>query len=206
MYTKQEKQVIAYTRNKVRALFADYPVPAHGIDHVARVVAWAKIIATKEKVDVFVSEMSAWLHDIGRTLEGHTNLISEHHELSYDLCRKWFKEDVFLRDNLTKQQKLVILYSVRYHWNDAADKYPEAWILRDADKMDTFGTIGVKRACHFCIGDDKKLEFDLRGRYNNFYWLKTKTARKIVKEKKLLQPVEAFYVKRLKKSIKPVEL
>lgn len=206
MYTKQQQEIIKYTRAKVCDLFVDYPIPAHGIDHVARVAASAKLIATKEKEDVFLSEMSGWLHDIGRTLEGHTNLISEHHELSYDLLRKWFAEDGFLRDNLTKQQKLIILYAVRYHWNDAADKYPVAWVLRDADKLDTFGAMGVKRACEFCVGDDKKLEFDLRGRYNNFYWLRTKTARKIVKDKKLLEKVEAFYVKILKKKIKPVEL
>ena len=206
MYTKQQQDVIKYTCEKVRDLFTGYTVPAHGIDHVARVAASARLIATKEKADIFLSEMSGWLHDIGRTVERHTNLISEHHELSYDLLRKWFKEDVFLRENLTKQQKLVILYAVRYHWNDAANKYPVAWILRDADKLDTFGVIGIKRACQFCVGDDRKLEFDLRARFNNFYWLQTKTARKIVKDKKLLETVESFYVKCLKKKIKPVEL
>ena len=43
---------------------------------------------------------------------------------------------------LKKAEKLVVLYAVRYHWNDAADKYKEAIILRDADKLDIYG---VKR-------------------------------------------------------------
>jgi len=206
MYTEKQKELISHTRSKVRNLFKNYPVPAHGIDHIARVVGTTKLIAFKEKADVFLCEMSGWLHDIGRTLEGHTNLISDHAELSYELCRKWFREDKIFAEGLAKQQKITILYAVRYHWNNFADKYDVAWILRDADKIDTFGTKGVGRGVEFAGGDDKKLQFDIRLRYDNFYWLHTKTARKIVEQKGLIKQVDVFYKKLLKKKIRPIEL
>jgi len=206
MYTAKEKKLIRYTKEKVRGLFKGYSVPAHGIDHITRVVKLAKQIAAKEKADIFLSEMSGWLHDVGRVLEGHTKLISRHHESSYQLCQKWFREDRMLRAGLTKQQKLIILYSVRYHWNNAAEKYPEAWILRDADKIDGLGLIGVKRAFEFSANDEKKLQMDIRLRYDTYYWLKTKTAKKIVEEKHLMKQLDRFFLNRLRKMVKTVEL
>lgn len=206
MYTKKEKELVSYTRNKVRELFANYPAPAHGFDHVVRVTDLVKLIAAKEKVDLFLAELSGWLHDIGRTLETGANLMSGHHELSYELCQKWFKEDEVLRDGLTKQQKLIILYSIRYHWNNAAEKYPEAWVLRDADKIDALGLTGIKRLQKFCAGDMKKVDFGLRLFYDNFYWLKTKAAKDIVKKKGLEQETNRFYINFLRKMIKPVKL
>lgn len=206
MYTAKEKKLVNYTRKKVKELFVDFPALAHGIDHVTRVTNLTKLIATKEKADVFLAEMSGWLHDIGRAVEGGTSLVTSHAELSYELCRRWFKEDSVLRDGLTKQQKLVVLYSVRYHWNNAAEKYSEAWILRDADKIDTLGLIGVKRAREFSGGNEKQFQMDLRLRYDIFYWLKTKTAKKIVKEKHLMEQLDRFYFNYIRKMIKPVEL
>jgi len=206
MYNQRQQKIIEYTRTKVSNLFQAYSIPAHGIDHIARVAAMAKLIASKEKADVFLCEMSGWLHDIGRTLEGHTNLISDHAELSYELCRKWFRKDEVFSSELTKQQKLIILYAVRYHWNNFADKYDVAWILRDADKIDTFGLQGIKRGKEFSGGDEKKFQLDIRLRFDNFYWLHTKTAKKIVEQKGLIQQMEVFYRKLLQKKIKPVEL
>lgn len=206
MYTITEKKLISYTKNKVKKLFEGHPVSAHGIDHVTRVAGLAKLFAAKEKADVFLSEMSGWLHDIGRTLEGHTNIISGHHELSYELCQKWFREDEVLRVGLTKQQKLTILYAVRYHWNSVADKYFMASVLRDADKIDTLGLTGIKRAYEFSGGDEKKFQWDIRLRYDIYYWLETKTAKKYVKEKHLMEQLDRFYTKFLRKMIKPVEL
>jgi uncharacterized protein len=206
MYTAEEKKLINYTRKKVKELFIGFPAPAHGIDHVTRVAELARLIAVEEKANVFLSEMSGWLHDIGRTMESGTSLITSHAELSYELCRKWFKEDKVLCGGLTKQQKLVILYSVRYHWNNVADEYPEAWVLRDADKIDTLGLIGIRRAREFSGGNEKQFQMDLRLRYDIFYWLKTKTAKKIVKERQLMEQLDHFYFNYLRKMVKSVEL
>jgi len=203
MLTVKQKKVLKYTENKVRELFVHYDAPAHGLDHVERVHYWINILAKKEKAGIFLCNMVALLHDIGRTREKKD--LRPHAEISYDMCREWFKDDAVFND-LTKQEKIEILYAIRYHWNDAADKYITADLLRDADKMDTFGKIGVKRAIEYWQLDEKGLKDALRMIPNNLYWLKTKTAQRIVKQENLLKPVMDFYFKLLKKDIKDVEL
>lgn len=201
MYSSVERQIILHTSFKVENLFKNYPVPAHGIEHIKNVVKHAKQIAVKEKADIFLAELSAWFHDIGRTLEiGDSLHGNKHHELSYKLCQKWFEEDE-IYGKLNYKQKEILLYSVRYHWNNAADKYETAWILRDADKLDSLGKNGIKRMLEFSGKNESKLELDLRLRYDIFYWLKTKTAKKIVKDKKMMEQIDKFYLNKLKKRL-----
>lgn len=206
MYTKKQQKVIDFTENKVRKLFKDYRVAAHGFGHTSRVRNWAVKIAQAEKADVFICELAAWLHDIGRTKEKkRVPLSAAHHELSYQMCQGWFRREPLFK-LLTKQQKLAILYAVRYHWNDAADKYKVALILRDADKFDALGQIGVKRAIQFYQKHGVRLETDLRLKYYCYHWLRTKTAQKIAMKNKMTRPAEKFLISILKKQIKPVAL
>ncbi|MFA5210886.1 MAG: HD domain-containing protein [Patescibacteria group bacterium] len=206
MYSLEEKKIILHTSHKVESLFKNYPVPAHGIKHIKHVVEYTKQIAKKEKTNIFLAEMSAWLHDIGRTLEIDDSFHgNKHHELSYELCQKWFQEDK-IYNKLNRKQKEILLYSVRYHWNNVADKYDTAWILRDADKLDSLGKNGIERMLEFSEKDESKLELNLRLRYDIFYWLKTKTAKKIVKDKKMMEQIDKFYFKLLKKEIKPIKI
>jgi len=201
MYSIEEKKIILHTQKKVQELFQNYPIPAHGLEHIKNVVKYIKIIAEKEKADIFLSEMSAWLHDIGRTLEIGGGLHgNQHHELSYKLCQEWFVKDK-IYEKLNKRQKNILLYAVRYHWNNAADKYEIAWILRDADKLDSLGQNGIKRTLEFAGENKNKLDLDLRLRYDIFYWIRTKTAKKIIKDKKMMEKIDKFYLTRLKKMI-----
>ncbi len=206
MYTKQQQQTIVNIREKVRTLFANYSAPAHGFDHVARVASWAKKIAELEKSNVFLCEIAGWLHDIGRTrMHNFEASTHGHHDHSYEMCREWFKNDPIF-SNLTKRERMIILYAVRYHWNNAADKYDVAWILRDADKLDGFGKIGIKRSLEFVKDDYGKLMLDFRLRYDNVYWIKTESAKKLIKKHKMIEPIDAYYTKELKSKIEPVEL
>lgn len=194
-------QIIKYTIGKVEELFQTYPVPAHGIAHVARVAAWARLIAGREHADVFVAEMCGWLHDIGRTEEKEkTATVSYHHKMSYEMCLDWFENDEVLKQ-LSKKEKRIILYAVRFHWNNAADKYPEAIILRDADKLDQLGKIGIKRAHEYWDNDEEMMEKAFRLVFSDLFFIRTKTAQKIIKEKKLIEPVKKLYLKLLKKNI-----
>lgn len=203
---KDKKQIIQYTIAKVRDLFRDYPVPAHGIEHVARVSAWAKLIATREKANIFLCEMSGWLHDVGRTREKEKSSTSSfHHEMSYEICREWFRDDPVLK-LLSKKEKEIILYSVRYHWNNAADKYLEAIILRDADKLDLLGDSGVKRGREYWDDDESRMDLAFRLVFSDSAFIVTKTAQKIVKDRKLLEPVKKFYFSLMKKRISKIEL
>lgn len=206
MYTPEQQKIIHHTKQKIKTLFATHPIKAHGFDHAWRVSKWAAIIANAEKEDVFLAEMSAWLHDIGRTTEPLLGNTKKHYELSYDICRQWFKKDAIFFDALSVKEKLTILYAVRYHWNDAADKYKTAWILRDADKLDSFGAIGVKRTIDFYNKDEQAIMHDLRLRYEMLHNLRSKKARQIMKNKNLFNHIYRYQHRILKYKIKSVEL
>ncbi|OGF21186.1 hypothetical protein A2316_03425 [Candidatus Falkowbacteria bacterium RIFOXYB2_FULL_38_15] len=58
--------LLSFLENKVDELFQDFPVPAHGIDHIRRVADWAVLIAKNEGHDEFLAKIAGLLHDIGR--------------------------------------------------------------------------------------------------------------------------------------------
>ena len=206
MSSQKQKIILAHTRAKARALFAAHPVKAHGFDHVSRVANWAAQIAKCEKANIFLCEMAGLLHDIGRTRENGSPAMTgaSHHEFSYKMLKEWFLEDRFF-DALTKKEKIILLYSARYHWNNAADKYDVAWILRDADKMDGFGKVGLLRMREV-YNNVEAMDMALRLQFDAYFWLITKTARKIVEDKKMIEPTIGLYKKLLKARIEPVEL
>lgn len=206
-YSKEQTDFLKYVEQKVKKLFSENPVPAHGIDHISRVVSWTKEIIKSEKVkNPLLCEISAWTHDIGRVLEDNPGETSrKHHELSYILLKKWFKEDK--KFNILKdKEKLELLYAVRYHWNNMAEKYDTAWVLRDADKLDLLGKKGIERAWVYFKNDDEGWNQHLRNLYDIIYHIKTKTAKKIIKENNLIKPIDVAYEKYLKSKVEEVKL
>lgn len=205
MPSRYQRQIIKHTREKVRVLFQKHPSKGHDFAHTKRVRGWAVKIARGEKADMFLCEMSAWLHDIGRVKEKVVSTDRSHHEWSYAMCREWFRNDKIL-SSLSRPQKLAVLYAVRYHWNNAADKYKIASILRDADKLDLFGKTGVRRLIKTFGDNDDRLGMALRLSGDCLLWLKTKTAKRILRENKMAQPFFAYCKKYLEKKTKPVRL
>ncbi|SRR3989339_1086251 len=206
-YTREQKQLIAYSRQKVESAFTKRPSRAHGIDHVGRVAAWAREIAGAEKArSVFICELAAWFHDIGRAFEEKLDANNRGHaEISYRVLSNWFRDDRHF-DILTRAQKLELLYSVRYHWNDEANKYDTAWILRDADKLDCYGVVGVKRLRSAFDYGTEEWNLVMRCMFANSLRMRSKTACKIIKNRKLLLPLEKELKKFLKGKIEKVEL
>lgn len=205
MYTAKQQELIQYTRRKVIHYFDNHPAPGHGSDHATRVANWAVKIATAEKRNIFLCEMAGWLHDVGRVPEYGSGNTKSHHEFSYEICQDWFRNDSDFK-TLTKKEKLILLYSIRYHWNNAADKYVEAIILRDADKLDLFGKIGIKRTEEFFNFDKHKINLNMRLKANDAFWIRTKTARNFFTKYKMFDPIYKYELKNLKSQIKPVEL
>lgn len=205
-YNTSEQQVIDHAYTKVEALFKEFPAPAHGLDHAKRVAEWSKEIAVAEGEDVFMAELCGLLHDVGRATEFHNNPDKKrHHELSYDLLRVWFREDKLLK-SLTDNQKMEVLYALRWHWNDVADEYESAIILRDADKLDSFGHIGLERTFKFCAHTPIDVNTDLRFRYQFVYWLRKDSTKKIFEDKSMIDPINDYYKKMLNEAIVPCEL
>lgn len=205
MYTKKQTEIIKYTRLKVRDFMDAHPVEGHNADHAVRVANWAVQIAKAEKTNIFLCELAGLLHDVGRAREHEIDNTKRHHELSYEVCQDWFRNDPILKQ-LSKKEKIILLYSVRYHWNNVADKYFEAIVLRDADKMDLFGKIGLDRNARYLKHDREKIMLHMRFRTDDMFWIRTKTARKFFEKYKMFDPVFKYTIKELKKDIKAVEL
>lgn len=208
MYTKKQQEIINYTRAKIASYMGANPVAGHGADHATRVAAWAVQIAKKEKANIFLCELAGLLHDVGRALEGvdgPEDSKKRHHELSYEICQEWFRNDEEL-SKLSKLEKLNLLYSIRYHWNNTADKYLEAIVLRDADKMDLFGKIGIQRTERFFNYDREKIMMYMRFRADDMFWIRTETARRFFEKYKMFEPILKYTIKKLKEDIHPVEL
>ncbi|PIR76716.1 MAG: hypothetical protein COU32_00515 [Candidatus Magasanikbacteria bacterium CG10_big_fil_rev_8_21_14_0_10_42_10] len=211
-FLEREQNIVELVVSKVHALFALCPDDAHGFDHAERVAGYAAYIAHHEGKNMFMSTLAGWLHDIGRAIEEYPeqfptyNAKKTHHELSYELLQQWFREDeqFFI---FSDEEKLELLYDLRNHWNDEADKYDSAYILRDADKIDGLGEIGLQR--HFAHHEHdtkKEAHLDIRLRYEWIYHFKTKTAKKMCEKQHLIDPIEAERTRLLTADIKPVEL
>ncbi len=207
MYTPEQQSALDHISKKVESFFAQFPVNAHGFDHASRVAHHAAEIAFKEYPEkAFLCEVSGILHDIGRVTEHYTpGNTKRHHELSYELLKQWFVEDSIF-DIFTVEEKKELLYGIRYHYNDGADDYVSALVLRDADKIDLLGDIGIERCCEFFGDDQKAIMDDMVKKYYCYYWLRTGAARIHVDTEKLMDPINDFYVPRLRASVEDIEL
>lgn len=206
-YTIEQAQFLSHVQEKLAALYNEFPVPAHGYEHVSRVARYAKEIAIKENAkSVFLCELAGWLHDIGHVPEHHHGATKRHHELSYEMLQEWFRDDIRFQAALTESEKLELLYAVRYHWNNAADKYDTAWILRDADKLETLGQIGVQRHIEYHGTDPAVLSQTMRELFDIYYWIQTETAKQIAAEQSMMEPIEKKYLEILRAGIEEVSL
>ena len=204
MHTKKQKLIIRHTENKVRDFLKHNPTPGHDYNHADRVRHFAVRLARAHGGNIFLCALSGLLHDIGHANDGK-NTNTTHHEASYELCRKWLREDPVF-DYLSKQEKMIILYSIRNHWNNCTDKYWEAVILRDADKLDLFGPILLEREKQHHNRKWEEIQRDIRFMYDDFYWLRTSTAKRIARGKNFVRWTDRFYKKFLRSREKSVKL
>ncbi len=197
--------MLIYACKKVTDLFDSQDEPAgHGLDHIKCVVKWARVIALSEHPGdeevLFLSQMAAWFHDVGRTISDES-----HWKKSGIIVTDWFQNDIFL-SRMPLAYKERILYAVVNHWNDAADDYPEAIILRDADKLDAFGEKGLQRLMDYHNGDENKVLRGLRFCYQIAACVRTKKAKAIMEENNLFEPAEKKYRELLGKKVKRPKL
>ncbi|MHA1822073.1 MAG: HD domain-containing protein [Promethearchaeota archaeon] len=145
----------------------------HGFNHVARVVALAKLIYKKEihrrnyddhgedksikstepPIDFNVLIFAAWLHDVGRAFEfqrkQHHAIISA--EMSEEFLKELAQKYEFIDDTFIEKVKLCILnhsfsFQKEINRNEISE---EGKILSDADKLDALGAVGIYRASAF---------------------------------------------------------
>lgn len=132
--------VIEKLIDRIRQSFPD-DGSGHGIDHIQRVYRLALTIAAEEKADLFIVSLAALLHDVGDYklsadgMENHRSAVAEMLE-GLNLSR-------FQIDKVTE-----IVERVSFKGNGTIDEQlsAEGQCVRDADRLDAMGAIGVARA------------------------------------------------------------
>lgn len=135
-----ESQILSQTYTEVQQLFSSINDPAHGWEHVSRVYAIALSIAQQEGADQFIVGMAALLHDLGHTA-AHDE--TEHHaDLSVKLAG-----EVLDKHAVPPEQREAILHAVIAHSfsRGVEPRTLEARVVRDADRLDGIGAIGIMR-------------------------------------------------------------
>ncbi|MEI8361077.1 MAG: HD domain-containing protein [bacterium] len=118
----------------------------HGWLHVNSVRLLALKIAKAENANLFVVEVAALLHDIGRKAEMDSKGQGCHAELGSEQAEKILAG--FPISDADKQNIIGCIKTHRYRKNLAPQSL-EAKIIFDADKLDSIGAIGLARAFYF---------------------------------------------------------
>ena len=133
-------QTLATIYSEVQQRFIAIDDPAHGWEHVSRVYTLALLIAEREAGNRFLVGMAALLHDLGRTVP-RTETV-HHADLSVSLATTLMEAH-----SIPQAQQGAILHAIIAHSfsRNVQPQTLEARIVRDADRLDGLGAIGILR-------------------------------------------------------------
>jgi HD superfamily phosphodiesterase len=133
-----------YEANKRKYTSAKNPLRSHGPDHHYRVYQHALALAAKLGVeyDEDILAAASLLHDMAAYYPDKTG--DQYHDYDDKIAA-----EVLAEINFPKAKIEAVLYAIAHHGSDAkykdANEPIEVTLLRDADKLDVFGPIGVAR-------------------------------------------------------------
>lgn len=134
-----EQQMLADIYQEVQQRFATFDDPAHGWEHIERVYNLALRIADEENADRLIVGIAALLHDLGRLIHRKG---TPHALLSVE------ESSVILQSYaLEPEQVENILHAIAAHSfsQGIEPRTLEACVVRDADRLDGLGAIGILR-------------------------------------------------------------
>jgi uncharacterized protein len=134
-----ESQVLSKVYAEILQRFEGFDDPAHGWEHIQRVYKLALYIAEREKADLFIVGMAALMHDIGRLSNDNTK---HHVDLSIVIA-----SELLTANDITAAAQEAILHAIAAHsFSFGVDpRTLEAKVMRDADRLDSLGAIGILR-------------------------------------------------------------
>lgn len=134
-----QQEILREIKNIIAEKFSN-ETTGHDYFHIERVVRNAKKIATAEKADLFMVELSAWLHDVGdKKLNGGIDKSKE--QITAILER--------LNVEPTITDKVIEIVSQVSFSKGLSTTSIEAQIVQDSDRLDAIGAIGVARCFAF---------------------------------------------------------
>jgi len=139
-----ESQVLMQTYDEVQARFLGSDDPAHGWEHIDRVYQQARLIAEREGADRFIVGMAALLHDLGRAPNEQTK--NDQHIHHADLSVRMAAE-LLERHQVPAAKREAIVHAIIAHSfsKGIEPRTLEARVVRDADRLDGLGAIGILR-------------------------------------------------------------
>jgi uncharacterized protein len=139
MSTIAEQQMLADIYQEVQQRFATFKDPAHGWEHVRRVYDLALRIANEEGANTLIVGIAALLHDLGRLIQRKG---TPHALLSIEESRAILEGYA-----LEPEQVDNILHAIAAHSfsQGIEPRTLEARVVRDADRLDGLGAIGILR-------------------------------------------------------------
>lgn len=133
-----------YDANKQRYIAANNPLRSHGPDHHYRVYQYALELARLLHVtyDEDILAGAALLHDMAAYYPEQSG--EKYHDFDHKIAA-----EVLVAIDFPKDKIEAVLYAIANHGSDAVYKHDdepiEVTLLRDADKLDVFGPVGVAR-------------------------------------------------------------
>lgn len=134
-----EAQVLSIVYEEMRQRYVGFYDIAHGWEHIQRVYKLALSIAERESADFFIVGMAALMHDMGHL---STDKTRHHAELSLSMAG-----ELLTASNVPTDKQEAILHAIAAH-SFSLGIEPctlEAKVVRDADRLDSLGAIGILR-------------------------------------------------------------
>src|SRR5437588_10087352 len=134
-----EAQIVSKVYKEMQQRYVGFDDPAHGWEHIERVYRLALCVAEQENADAFIVGMSALMHDMGH-LSTDTSL--HHADLSMSMAG-----ELLLAYDVSNGTREAILHAIAAHSFSLGiePRTLEAKVVRDADRLDSLGAIGILR-------------------------------------------------------------
>jgi len=135
-----ESQILLDTYFEVQRRFAYLDDPSHAWEHVERVYKLALHIAKQEGANTFIVGMAALMHDLGRA---SSNDSTRHHATLSEIAAA----ELLSTYQVPPEAQQKILHAIEAHsFSQGIEaRTLEARVVRDADRLDGLGAIGVLR-------------------------------------------------------------
>ena len=134
-----EAQIVSKVYKDIQQRYVGFDDPAHGWEHIERVYRLALFVAEQENADAFIVGMAALMHDIGHL---STDKSLHHADLSMSMAG-----ELLLAYNVSSSTREAILHAIEAHSFSLGiePRTLEAKVVRDADRLDSLGAIGILR-------------------------------------------------------------
>lgn len=113
----------------------------HDWPHIERVVRMARTLCEAEGGDPFICELAAVLHDVADEKLNPTK------EASLARVRDWLDSEAIEAD--VREHVMNIVSTMSFSSGHATMRTLEGWIVRDADRLDAIGAVGIARTFVF---------------------------------------------------------